>query len=356
MANVYGIDVSEHNGRLDWAKIKASGISFAIIRSGYGVSHKDTQFENNMKGAIAQGLPIGIYHFSYALDTAGARKEADFVISLLKPYKGKITLPVFFDFEYDTIRYASDNGITLGRQAFNEHAVVFCDRLLEAGYKAGVYFNLDYKNRFVDLSRMGQYTLWYAQYNDTATWKGYDLWQYSSSHQISGISGRFDINVAPESFLSGKLPEGWVKSDKGWWYRRADGTWPSNGWEEVGGKLWRFDESGYLLTNTTLVEGKTLYTFDENGYYTTAPIKDADGVEAVTKPGAPEPEKEEPTMEKRYYKLGEITSETYRATLDDLIQKGIIQGKGGEGEELILDLGEDAIRILVYLDRAGVFG
>lgn len=354
MANVYGIDVSEHNGTLDWGKIKASGISFAIIRTGYGTSHTDTQFHKNMQGALSQGLPVGVYHFSYALNAEGARKEADFVLSLLKPYKEKITLPVFFDFEYDTIRYGSDKGVALGRQAFNDHTVVFCDRILEAGYRAGTYYNLDYKNRFVDMARLKPYVQWYAQYNDTASWTGYDIWQKSSSHQISGHSGRFDYNVAPESFLNGKLPEGWVKDEKGWWYRRADGSYPKAGWEDIGGTLWRFDEDGYCYTNTTLIEGKTLYTFDENGYYTTEPIKESESAEAVTKPEVTG--QEDYAMETRYHLLRDVTSKTYRATLDDLIRKGILQGKGGEGEDLILDLGEDAIRVLVYLDRAGVFG
>ena len=355
MANIYGIDVSDHNGTLDWAKIKASGIKFAIIRTGYGKSYTDEQFAANMKGALAQGLPVGVYHFSYALNVEGAKREAAFVLSLLEPFKDKIGLPVFFDFEYDTIRYALEQSVTLGKQEFNDHAVAFCEAVKAAGYTPGVYYNLDYKNRFVDESRLGGYVQWYAQYNPTASWTGYDIWQYSSSHKISGHSCRFDINVADESII-GRPPEGWVKDEKGWWYRRADGTWPADGWEEIGGKLWRFDESGYLLTSTTLIEGKTLYTFDENGYYTTAPIKEAEGVEAVTKPGAPEPEKEEPTVEKRYYKLGEVTSKTYQATLDKLIANGVIKGKGGEGEELILDLGEDAVRLLVYLDRVGILG
>lgn len=347
MANVYGIDVSEHNGKLDWAKIKASGISFAIIRSGYGVSHKDTQFENNMKGALAQGIPVGIYHFSYALDTAGARKEADYVISLLKPYKGKITLPVFFDFEYDTIRYASDNGVALGRQAFNDHTVVFCDRLLEAGYKAGTYFNLDYKNRFVDLSRMGQYTLWYAQYNDTASWKGYDLWQYSSSHQISGISGRFDINVAPESFIgTPTVRTGWLY-DKGWYYNDAEGNRVTEkiveGAGQYAGNLYYLGDDGYIVTNKILTVDGVVYHADFTGIL--SPVEEA----------MPEIPEKGDNMEKRYHLLSEVPS-GYRETLDKLIENGVIKGKGGEGESLVLDLGEDAVRLLVYLDRVGVFG
>lgn len=146
---IYGIDVSEHNGTLNWAKIKASGVKFAIIRTGYGKSYTDSQFTANMKGALTQGIPVGVYHFSYALDTAGARKEAEFVLSLLAPYKDKITLPVFFDFEYDSVNYAAKQGVTLGRQAFNDHAVAFLEVVKAAGYKPGIYYNLDYKNKCV---------------------------------------------------------------------------------------------------------------------------------------------------------------------------------------------------------------
>lgn len=203
MANIIGIDVSEHNGTLDWAKIKASGVKFAIIRTGYGKSYTDKQFVNNVKGAIAQGIPFGVYHFSYALDVAGVKNEVAFVLSLLSPYKKKITLPVFFDFEYDTVSYAAKQGVTLGKQAFNDHTVAFCESVKAAGYTPGTYYNLDYKTRFVDDSRLSGYVQWYAQYASKATWTGYDLWQYSSSHKISGHSCNFDINVADESLISG---------------------------------------------------------------------------------------------------------------------------------------------------------
>lgn len=208
MANIYGIDVSEHNGNLDWAKIKAAGIKFAIIRTGYGVSHEDTQFKNNITGALAQGIPVGVYHFSYALDETGAKGEAAFVLSLLAPYKDKITLPVFFDFEYDTVDYAKKKGITLGKQAFNAHAVAFLEAVRAAGYTPGVYYNLDYKNRFVDASEVGGYVQWYAQYASKASWTGYDLWQYSSTFTISGHSCKFDINLADESIIAGHSTSG----------------------------------------------------------------------------------------------------------------------------------------------------
>jgi GH25 family lysozyme M1 (1,4-beta-N-acetylmuramidase) len=203
MANVIGIDVSEHNGALDWAKIKAAGIQFAIIRTGYGTSHQDNYFKANMEGALKQGIPVGIYHFSYALSEAGAKNEAAFVIKLLEAYKDKITLPVFFDFEYDTVAYAKKQGVTLGKTAFNAHAAAFLETVKAAGYRPGVYYNLDYRNNMVDTSMLGSYVQWYAQYSSKASFTGYDLWQYSSSYQISGISGKFDVNTAPASFLTG---------------------------------------------------------------------------------------------------------------------------------------------------------
>lgn len=211
MSNIYGIDVSEHNGTLNWAKIKASGIKFAIIRTGYGKKYTDTQFKANMDGAIAQGIPVGVYHFSYALNASGAKTEAEYVLSLLKPYKDKITLPVFFDFEYDTISYAKKQGVTLGRQAFNDHAVAFLEVVKEAGYKPGIYYNLDYKNRFVDMSRLAGYVQWYAQYNNTASWTGYDIWQYSSSYKIAGHNCKFDINIADNGVIGAVAPA--VKDD-----------------------------------------------------------------------------------------------------------------------------------------------
>lgn len=207
MAKIKGIDVSEHNGVLDWTKIKAAGIDFAIIRTGYGKKYTDSQFKSNMVGAISQGIPVGIYHFSYALNASGAKTEAEYVVSLLAPYKDKITLPVFFDFEYDTISYAARQGVTLGRQAFNDHSVAFCEAVRRAGYTPGVYFNLDYKNRFVDDSRLGGYVQWYAQYNTAADWKGYDIWQYSSSYKIAGHSCKFDINTADASLLGAAAPD-----------------------------------------------------------------------------------------------------------------------------------------------------
>ena len=102
LKNAKGIDVSYHQGKIDWEKVTADGIEFAIIRAGFGnsASQKDNRFDANIKEALSAGLPVGIYWFSYAVDAKDALKEAEACNSVLKPWKGKLTLPVFFDFEY----------------------------------------------------------------------------------------------------------------------------------------------------------------------------------------------------------------------------------------------------------------
>lgn len=265
----FGIDVSEHNGNLNWAALKSAGVQYAIIRTGYGKSYTDAQFKANMDGALAHGIPVGVYHFSYAGDTAGARREAEYVVSLLEPYRGKIMLPVFFDFEYDTVDYVRKTyGTELGRQAFNDHAVAFCETIKAAGYTPGVYYNLDYYNRFVDKSRLGGYVQWYAQYNKTADISGWDIWQYDSTAKLGGHNCDFDVNTL---------------------------------------------ENAELLSGNKPTEGPAA----SNGYY---------------------------------YYLKEVP-EMYRPTLDKLIADGKLKGREGTGEDLVLDMSEEMVRVLVIMNR-----
>lgn len=190
---IMGIDVSEHNGTLDWAKLKKAGVEFAMIRTGYGQGHIDSQFENNIIGATAQGIPVGVYHFSYALNVEGAKREAKKVLEIIKNYK--ITFPIFYDFEYDTVNYAKKQKVILGKKEFNEFAVAFLNIIEKAGYTPGIYYNLDYYNRFVDTSKVGKYCFWYAHYSTNPALKNYDLWQYTETGILSGVSGTFDLNI-----------------------------------------------------------------------------------------------------------------------------------------------------------------
>lgn len=324
MGGIVGIDVSEHNGTLDWAKIKAAGIQFAIIRSGYGTSHTDNQFKNNMAGAIAQSIPVGIYHFSYALDAAGAQLEAKYVLSLLSPYKDQLRLPVFFDFEYDTIAYAAKQGVTLGKAAFNAHTLAFCQVIQAAGYKAGTYYNLDYLSRYVDKAQLSGLPVWYAQYASKPSISDYDIWQYSSTYQIPGLSGNFDGNILKNTALLEDDPPvktGWQQSGGKWYYFNQEGKKMANQWVTENGNSYYLGSDGAMVTNKTLkidAEGKLV---PAGGYYN---------------------------------RLRDVPA-FYRETLDALIEKDILKGVSGQGEDMTLNLTEDAVRVLVLLDRAGLF-
>ena len=337
----FGIDVSEHNGVLNWEKLKSAGVQYAIIRTGYGKGYTDTQFHSNIRGALAQGIPVGVYHFSYALDAAGAQNEAKFVLSLLEPYKDKITLPVFFDLEYDTVDYAKKQGVTLGRQAFNDHAAAFCDTMKAAGYTAGVYYNLDYYNRFVDKSRLGGYVQWYAQYNKSADISGWDIWQYSSTVKLDGHACNFDGNTMKNAaLLNGgtTIVPGWKENAAGWWYVRRDGSYPKSAWEQVDGKWYYFDEEGYMMENKWVMDGSDLYFVGADGaMVTNCSVRiGADG--KAVPAGA------------YYERLGEVP-QMYRGALDRLIEAGKLKGRGGSGEELVLDMSEEMVRALVICSR-----
>lgn len=342
-----GIDVSEHNGSINWSAVKKAGIEFAIIRSGYGTSHTDNYFKANMEGAIAQGLHIGIYHFSYALNEAGAKNEAEFVKKLIAPYKDNIDMPVFFDYEYDTESYAKKQGVTLGKTAFNNHSVAFLEVIKKAGYTPGLYYNLDYLNKYVDKTKVGNYVKWFAQYSSKASTTDYDLWQYSSSYTISGCSGKFDVNILKNSAIITNatkpgtttiVKEGWRKNSTGWWYVYEDGSYPTSKWAQIGGKWYWFDSEGYMTANQWVTSSGGTYYVGSDGAMLTGKVV---GLNAE---GRLEP------IEPYYHLLGEVSSD-YRKELDKLIAAGKLNGKSGEGDNLVLDLSESALRAIIICNR-----
>ena len=343
MAKIIGIDVSEHNGSINWAAVKKAGVSFAFIRTGYGVSHVDNYFEKNIQGALAQGIPVGVYHFSYALNVAGAKNEAAFVLKLLEPYKDKITLPVFYDFEYDTVDYAKKKGVTLGKEAFNAHTVAFCEVVKAAGYKPGTYYNLDYLRRYVDINRVGKYVQWYAQYASNASASGWAIWQYSSSYTIPGCSGRFDVNVLGDASLltgtTGKYTIGWHKDSKGWWYANSANTYYKEQWAEINGKWYYFDKEGYMADNAWKVEdnGDTYYLGADGDMQTNMVV-------GISSDGKLQP------IERYYHLISELP-DYYRTEVDKLVESGKLKGKAGEGENLVLDMPESAVRVMIITNR-----
>lgn len=196
-----GIDVSEHQGRIDWNKVK-DYVDFVMLRAGYGRNNIDKQFIRNIQECNRLNIPVGIYWFSYAWNEEMARNEAKYVLEAIKPYK--VDYPVCYDFEYDTLRYASQQGYTIGKRLATDMINAFCSTIENAGYKAMNYANPDFINNKFYQSEIS-YPLWLAWYgvSEDKT-KAYNpaMWQYSESGSISGIgTNSVDMNYCYEDFL-----------------------------------------------------------------------------------------------------------------------------------------------------------
>lgn len=188
------IDVSTWNGSIDFSKVKKAGIGGVIIRAGFGTKSIDDRFKQNIERAIAAGwLHIGIYWFSYALSSDKAKAEAKFCASTIKPYKAHIDLGVYFDWEYDSMRYAKEQGVNPGKTLITNMNKAFCSQITKEGYRAGYYINLNYSRNYVDERELRNYLRWLAHYTKDKPKNCY-LWQYTEKGKVSGVSGAVDIS------------------------------------------------------------------------------------------------------------------------------------------------------------------
>ena len=184
-----GIDVSNHQGTVNWSHVKADGVEFAIIRAGYGkqASQKDTQFENNYAGCKSNGVPVGVYWYSYATTPDEARKEAAVCLSVIK---GKtFEYPVYFDIEEPSV-------LAKGKAACTAIAKAFLETVEKAGYFMGIYSSKSHLESCFTEELRTRYAVWVAHYGvDKTTYHGqYGIWQKSSTGKVSGIRGNVDMN------------------------------------------------------------------------------------------------------------------------------------------------------------------
>lgn len=156
-----GIDISEHNIIRSFPALRAEGIEFCIVRAGYGTS-VDPKFAGYIKSARDAGMLVGVYWFCYARDTVEARREAEVCANTLNGYK--LDLPVFYDFEYDTERYAAKTQVKYTTKLRTDIIETFCTEITKHGYKAGVYTNPDYWLYKLNSDRLSKYALWIASY------------------------------------------------------------------------------------------------------------------------------------------------------------------------------------------------
>lgn len=194
-----GIDVSQWQGTIDWTKVKAAGIEFAMIRAGYGQNNIDPQFERNISECNRLGIPCGIYWFSYAYTEAMAIREAEYALSAVEPYK--LDYPIAFDYEGASVDYAKKNGVVPDRARVTALANAFCGRIEQAKYYAMVYTNPAYLSQYYDSYVPKSYDIWLAQWpsnpdlNSKPSQAG-GIWQYTNSGSVDGISVRVDMDAA----------------------------------------------------------------------------------------------------------------------------------------------------------------
>ena len=190
-----GIDVSKFQGTIDWNAVKADGITFAIIRCGYrgygtGALVEDSTYRRNIQGAINAGLKVGVYFYSQAINEAEAVEEASMVLSLVSGYS--LPLGVY----YDTESVAGGRANSISAAERTACAVAFCETIRNAGYRAGVYSYASWFYNALNFANISKYNIWIAQYRDTLSFSyKYNIWQYTGSGRVNGISTAVDMNI-----------------------------------------------------------------------------------------------------------------------------------------------------------------
>lgn len=180
------IDVSSFQGNINWEEVKASGVTGAIVRCGWGqdiASQNDPKFKRNVEECIRLGIPFGVYLYSYAKTTEAAKGEAGHMMRLMDPYKDKMTFPAFYDLE----QAGTEKGAV-------DRARVWADILTRNGYKVGIYANLNWWKNY--LKGLNEFPKWVACYGSTKPTSQSNMvaWQYTSKGRVNGISGNVDCN------------------------------------------------------------------------------------------------------------------------------------------------------------------
>ena len=196
-----GIDVSEFQGKIDWEKVKKAGYDFVFVRAGHRTMHsgdlqKDKRAVKNLQRAKKAGLDVGVYIFSQAITEKEARKEAELCLDVIEESGVEITLPIVYDPEIVVEDYYARINYISGEQ-FTDNTVAFCEKIRKAGFTPAIYANCSTETDILDMSRIKDTVIWYADYGSTPE-SPYDFtfWQYSNLGWVDGIpETETDLNV-----------------------------------------------------------------------------------------------------------------------------------------------------------------
>ena len=280
-----GIDVSEHNGIIDWNKVKSDGIDYAIIRCGYGSNYTnqdDKQWLHNVTECERLGIPYGVYLYSYADTLEKAKSEANHTLRLLKGHSP--SYPVYYDLE--------DNKVAvLSSSMKGQIAEIFCNTIASAGYEVGIYSSLNWWNEvLVDYRfKNASWSKWVAQWNSKCTYgEKYDAWQCASNGKVNGINGPVDLNFwmgAEKEKLQGLNYDsnagawyyykdnqvdwnytGLASNENGWWYiKNGKLDWNHTGLVQNESGWWYVKDGGIDWNHTGLVQNESGWWYVKKG-------------------------------------------------------------------------------------------
>lgn len=191
-----GIDVSTFQGKIDFEQLQKN-IDFMIIRAGFGSNNIDEYASRNIAECAARGIPFGVYWFSYCCTEGDAYNEGIYCANVVKDYK--VPYPCFWDFEGESVRYATKHGVTVTKDFVRNCYKAFLDGLAEKGFYGGVYCNVSYYRNYFDGYLYG-HPLWLAQWEVNTPSYGCEIWQKANNSRIPGISGNVDENVGYTQF------------------------------------------------------------------------------------------------------------------------------------------------------------
>ncbi len=195
-----GIDVSEHQGAIDWAAVKESGVQFAMIRIGYrgstrGNIYEDPQFVANITGAQNAGIKVGVYFTSQAISIDEAEEEASFVLDLIRDYT--LDYPVAYDWEMPAVGDSAARTATALGIDVSKYAKAFCDRISLAGHNTLIHTSKSLAYTFYDLNQLKDYDIWLNEYETLPSfYYNFLIWQYSDNATVNGIEGPVNINIS----------------------------------------------------------------------------------------------------------------------------------------------------------------
>lgn len=245
---------SESAGGIDWAKVAADGVSFAMVRLGYH-QDMDPYYAMNLQGAAANGIKTGAFFYTQALDVQTAIDEANYVLALVKDMP--ISYPIAYDVES---QHLLDSG--LSRQQITDQINAFCKVISDAGYRPIVYANNEWLNRHIDAGQV-PYDIWYARYGTINNYANRTIWQCTDTGKVDGIKGNVTLEFAFVDYAALIPADSW-KHIKGDWYYMKDYR-KQTGWVQVGETWYYMDSNGAMIHDATTDIDGVSYTFGPDG-------------------------------------------------------------------------------------------